>query len=669
MRLPLLLTTALAVPAVLLTAAATLPANPKYGTYGFDTAGMDRSVQPGVDFYTYANGAWVKNNPVPADRSNFGAFHVLGDISQERTKELLEGVKGDPNSKIGITYSTYLDTATIEAKGLAPIKPWLDHIKALGDKAGYAKLAAEADRNGIGSPFGSFVGQDDKNPEVYTLFLFQGGIGMPDRDYYLTEGMAKTKAAYEAHLAKMLTLAGEANGAERAKAIVDFETEIAKVHWTQVDSRDATKSYNARTVAELTAEAPGFDFATYTKAIGAPVDKLVVSQPSALTGTARLLAAAPIEVLKDQLLVRSLDAFADVLPKAFDDENFAFFSTTLSGTPEQQARWKRAVDYTTGTVTDEVSKLYVAKYFPPETKKAADELVKNVIAGMGKRIDGLDWMTPETKKKARAKLAAFKARIGYPEQWKDYSAMKAVAGDAFGNNLRSNQWAHDYNIGKLGKPIRRWEWGLTPMDINAQANFQLVAITFPAAILQAPFFDPAADPAINYGAIGAVIGHEISHHFDDQGAKYNQEGRLADWWTPADVAAFQARTGALAKQYDAYEVLPGVHLNGEFTLGENVGDLGGLAAAYEGYKMSLKGKEAPVIDGTTGDQRFYLGWAQVWRRNYREANLRQRVITDPHSPSTQRTWMVRNLDPWYAAYAVKPGQAMFLTPEQRVRIW
>jgi putative endopeptidase len=378
---------------------------------------------------------------------------------------------------------------------------------------------------------------------------------------------------------------------------------------------------------------------------------------------------APLNVLKDQLLVRTLDSYSAYLPAAFDKENFSFYGTTLSGTPQQEERWKRAVSFTTSALQDDVSKLYVAKYFPPETKAAADALVKNVIAAMDRRIDQLDWMSAGTKVKAHAKLAAFTPKIGYPSQWRDMSGLQIDRNDLIGNAMRSNQFDYAYNIGKLGQPIYKWEWGMTPMTINAYANFGMVEIVFPAAILQPPFFDPNADAAVNYGGIGAVIGHELSHHFDDQGAKYDREGRLSDWWTTQDVAAFNSRLDALGKQYDAYEPLPGLHVNGKLTMGENVADLAGLTVAYDAYKMSLGGQPAPTIDGTTGDQRFYLGWAQVWRRNYREANLRQRLLTDPHSPSEQRVSVVRNLDPWYDAYPVKAGQKLYLAPATRVRIW
>jgi putative endopeptidase len=644
---------------------------PQYGTFGFDVAGMDRSVIPGDNFYNYANGTWAKDTPIPADKSSYGTFNYLDDLSHTRTQQILEQAKSDPNSNIGKAYATYLDTTAIEAKGLAPIQSWLNQIRGLQSKAGYPALLAAAARNGVGSPIAAFVRQDAKDPDTYLMHLSQSGLAMPDRDYYLSKDpkLAETKAAYVKHVANMLTLAGEPNSAVRAQAIVDFETQIAEASWTRVQSRDATKTYNKMTVAELQRAAPGFDFASYFKATGVPVGSVIVSQPSAEAGIARLIATAPLGVLKDQLLVRSLDAYADVLPKAVDDENFAFYGTVLGGTPQQQVRWKRAVDYTVGSLTDDVSRIYVAKYFPPATKAAADAMVHNLIAAMNRRIDALDWMSPATKVKAHQKLANFTPRIGYPDQWHDYSGMRVVAGDAFGNELRSNQWYRADNLSKLGHPVRRWEWGMTPMTINAQANPDLVAITFPAAILQPPFFDPNADAAVNYGGMGAVIGHEMSHHFDDQGAKFDVKGRLSDWWTPQDVAAFNARLDKLDAEYSAYEPLPGMHVNGRLTMGENVADLAGLTTAHDAYIASLNGAAPPVIDGFTADQRFYLGWAQVWRRNYREANLRQRILTDPHSPNEYRANIVRNMDPWYQAFGVQPGQKLYLAPADRVRIW
>ena len=643
---------------------------PQYGTFGFDTAGMDTSVQPGDDFYLYSNGTWARNTQIPSDKSNYGSFSVLADLSQQRVRDILDAQKDDPGSRIGMAYSSFLDEAGVEAKGLAPIQPWLDEVRGLKARSGYAALEAEAARNGITGLFGGFVTQDDRNTDAYITALSQAGLGMPDRDMYLLNEphMVSLKTAYLDHLTKMLTLAGETNAAARARAIVDFETKIAKVSWTREDVGDATKTYNRMSLAQLKKLAPGFDWASYLKARDIAAGDLLVREPSAFKAIAALSATVPLQVLKDQLLVQSLDAYADVLPKAVTDESFAFYGTKLNGTPENQPRWKRAVDFTTNILDDDVSKLYVAKWFPPESKAAMDKLVGNVIAAMGRRIDNLTWMAPETKVKAKAKLAAFTPRIGYPSQWHDYT-FEVRREDLFGNALRANQWAHDWNVHKLGHPIYRWEWGFDPMTVNAQANFKLVAITFPAAILQPPFFDPNADPAVNYGGIGAVIGHEMSHHFDDQGSKYDIKGNLSDWWTPTDVANFKALTDRLVKEYDAYEPLPGAHVKGEFTLGENIGDLAGVTAAYDAYRASLGGQEPPLIDGMTGDERFYLGWAQVWRRNYREANLRSRLLTDPHAPSAQRTWIVRNFDPWYPAFKVQPGQKLYLAPADRVRIW
>lgn len=644
---------------------------PTIGDYGFDTTGMDRAVPPGDNFYDYANGTWAKATPIPADKSNYGMFTLLDDLSKQRTQDILNEAKSDPNSKIGNAYVAYLDAATVEAKGLSPIKPWLDSIKAVKTRADYVALLAQAARNGVSRPFTGFVGQDDKAPDNYIYAIGQGGLGMPDRDYYLltTEKMASTRKAYVAHLAKMFALAGEPDGEKRAAAILAFETEIAKVHWTRIDSRDAEKTYNKMTVAQLAKLARGFDFPSALKALGATGDTVLVAQPTAIKGEAALIARTPLAVLKDQLLVRSLDQFSDYLPDAFANENFAFFGTTLNGTPEREERWKRAVTFVKDSLGEEVGKVYVAKYFPPETKAAADQLVKNVLAAMGRRIDALPWMSDEAKARAHKKLAAFTPKIGYPDKWRDYSGLAIARDDLFGNALRSNQFDYDYQMGKLGKPIYRWEWFMTPMEINAYANFGMTEIVFPAAILQPPFFDPHADPAINYGGIGAVIGHEISHHFDDQGAKYDETGRLSQWWTDQDVKKFTALTDRLVKQYDAYEPLPGEHVKGALTLGENIADLAGLTVAYDAYKAALGGKEAPVIDGTTGDQRFYLGWAQVWRRNYREANLRQRLLTDPHSPSEERVAIVRNLDPWYGAFAIPGTAKLALPPEDRVRIW
>jgi putative endopeptidase len=647
-------------------------AKPTYGDYGFDTAGMDASVRPGDDFYAYANGNWTKTTPIPADRSNFGMFTVLDDLSMARSRAILEKAAQAPGSRIGDFYASFMDEAAVDAAGIAPLKPMLDAVKALGDKPAIAAKMGDYLRQGMRTPFRSFIDQDDKDPESYIAVMRQGGLGMPDRDYYLKSDadMAKTRTAYQAYVAQLLTLAGEPRAEQRAAAILAFETELAKVQWTRVDSRDSTKTYNKWARADFAKSAPGFDWDSFLKAAGLDGQAhFLVGQPSAFAGMAKAIDATPIEVLRDYLLLSAINAEAPYLSKPFVDAEFAFNQTVLSGTPQNSERWKRGVTLIKEEVGEDLGQEYVKLHFTPETKAAADELVRNVIAAMGRRIDGLSWMSAETKVKARAKLAAFTPKIGYPSKWRDYSALEVRRGDLLGNVLRANAFEWQRNLNKLGKPIDRTEWGMTPMEINAYANFSMNEIVFPAAILQPPFFDPQADPAVNYGGIGAVIGHEISHHFDDQGAKYDMHGRLADWWTADDVKRFGVLTDGIVKQYDAYEPLPGLHVQGALTQGENIADLAGLTVAHEAYLMALKGKKAPVIDGTTGDQRFYLGWAQVWRRSYREANLRQRLLTDPHSPSIQRTWVVRNLDPFYKAYDVKAGEKMYLEPADRLHIW
>lgn len=642
------------------------------GTFGFDSQGMDRSVAPGDDFYDYANGTWAKTTPIPDDKSNYGMFTALDDLSKERVRKIIEEVQADPASKPGRAYRSFMDTAAIEARGLTPIQPWLGEIRAAATKADYQALLVKAADMGVSGPVASYVGQDDAHPDAYVFGIFQGGTGLPDRDMYLVdnEKMTALRKAYVAYLVQMLTLAGESDAQRRAEAVMALETDIARVQWTREDSSDARKTYNKFSLADTAQlSSAAFDLPALLRATSPRITEVIVAQPSAIKGAADLLAAAPMAVLKDQLIIASLRSFSDYLPKAIDKANFAFYGTTLQGTPQQEERWKRGVGFVEGVLGEEVGRIYAERYFPADYKAAMNVLVKNVLDAMGRRIDQLAWMQPQTKARAKAKLANFTVKVGYPDQWRDYSGLEVQADDLFGNAVRSRQFERAYELGKLGTPIRRWEWGMLPQTVNAYANFSMMEVVFPAAILQPPFFDPHADPAINYGGIGAVIGHEISHHFDDQGSKYNEQGALSDWWTPADEAAFDAASKALIVQYDAYEPLPGEHVKGEFTLGENIGDLAGLTIAYDAYKASLGGKAAPVIDGMTGDQRFFLGWAQVWRRNYREANLRQRLLTDPHSPSRERAAVVRNLDAWYDAFKVQPDQTLYLAPQQRVRIW
>ncbi|SMF78834.1 M13 family metallopeptidase [Allosphingosinicella indica] len=653
-------------------AAPAAAAKPTIGDFGFDAAGMDRSVNAGDDFYAYANGTWAKDTAIPADRSNYGMFTMLEELSNERTHKILEEQQKAAGSKSGDFYASFMDRAAVNKAGIAPLQPTLKEIDGADTPAALTAVMGKLSRKGINLPFGTYVDSDDKSPDSPIFQILQGGLGLPDRDYYLSEdpGLVSKREAYRGYMVKLMALAGEKNAEARAKAVLDLETEIARLHWTQVDSRDADKTYNKMTAAELKKAAPAFNWDGYLKEIGvAQQPAFLVRQPTAVTGMAALIAKTPAAVLKDYTKVHTIDEMAPYLSQPFVDANFAFHGTSLNGTPENQADWKRGVTLVTGAMGEEVGKIYVERYFPPESKAAADTLVKNVIAAMDRRIQGLAWMAPETKARARAKLAAFTPKIGYPETWRDYSALTVKRDDLLGNVMRANEFEHARGIGKLGKPIDRTEWFMTPMTINAYANFAWNEIVFPAAILQPPFFDPYADAAINYGGIGAVIGHEISHHFDDQGSKYDETGSLKEWWTPGDVQRFNALTDKLGAQYDGYEVFPGKSVNGKLTMGENIGDLAGVTIAYDAYQATLGGKPAPAIDGFSGDQRFYLGWAQVWRRNYRDDNLLQRLITDPHSPSKQRTYVVRNFDQWYKAYGVQPGQKLYLAPDQRVHIW
>lgn len=645
---------------------------PRLGTYGFDTKGMDTSVKPGDDFDRYASGTWEKTTEIPADRASWGMFHVLQDQSLAQTRAILEESAQRPGTKIGDFYASYMDEATIAKKGIAPVKPWLTAIASAKDKTALAVEAGKLQVKGVGGLFGMGVTQDSKAPDTYVVTAGQAGISLPDRDFYLKDDakLAAIRTAYQAYLTQLLTLAGEPNAQARAAAVFEFEKALATAHWTRVESRDADKTYNKWTFADFEAKAPGYPWAQWQAAMGVPKQAAyIIRQPSALTGEAKAYSETPLSVLKDYYMLRVLKSYASILPKPFEQADFAFTGTVLSGVPQQQPRWKRAVSMTSASLGEEVGKIYVARYFPPASKAEMDKLVVNVRAAMHDRLAGLTWMAPETKQKALAKLAAFTPKIGYPTQWRDYSALAVSRDDLVGNVARSSEFEFRRGLNKLGRPIDRTEWFMTPMTINAYANPPMNEIVFPAAILQAPFFDAKADPAINYGGIGAVIGHELSHHFDDQGRKYDPTGKLAEWWTAEDVARFKTFTDKLVAQYNLYEPLPGQKVNGSLTLGENIADLAGLTVAYEAYKKSLNGKPAPVIDGMTGDQRFYLGWAQVWRSKEREQALRQALLTDPHSPGAQRVAMVRNLDPWYAAYGVKEGDALFLAPADRVRIW
>ena len=653
---------------------------PQIGTFGFDVAGMDRSIAPGHDWVQFANGNYFRTLEIPADRASYGMFTRLDDLSRERTREIIEQAAkssapaGTNAQKVGDYYNAYMDEAAIETRGTAPLVEDLQPFVTARSKSEFAR-ALGASLDGFGpSLFPYFVNQDAKSPEEYIPIFNQSGLGMPDRDYYLSNDpkMVDIRAKYLAHIANVLQLTGvpAAQAAAKARNIMAMERKFAQVHWTRVENRDDDKTYNKWTRADLARRAPGFDWTSYLTAAGLDKQRsLIVSQPSAFTGMAKVVAATPLQTLKDWAVFHTARDASGVLPKAFTDEVFNFNGRVLSGTQEIQPRWKRAVNSVNGSMGEAIGELYVSKYFPPETKAKADQLVRNLTAAMDTRLANLSWMTPETKTKARAKLASFRPKIGYPDKWIDYSSLTVQPGDAYGNVARATAFEYQRNLNKLGGPVDRDEWFMTPMTVNAYANPPMNEIVFPAAILQPPFFDPEADDAINYGGIGAVIGHEISHHFDDQGRKYDPEGRLTDWWTPADVKAFEAYATQLADQYDKLEPLPGSFINGRLALGENIADLAGLLVAHDAYRLSLQGRPAPVLDGFTGDQRFFLSHAQIWRNKYREAAMRQQLVTGPHSPGNFRPYVVRNLDAWYPAFNVQPGQKMYLPPAERVRIW
>jgi putative endopeptidase len=652
----------------------------KIGTWGFDLAGMNTKVAPGDNFYDYANGTWAATTKIPEDKSNYGMFTVLGDESDERTKGIIMNAKSVPGpeaKQVADYFGAFMDEAGIEAKGLGPIEEQLAKFAAIKDVNGLLLAFADNARHLRKSPFFAIVGQDDKEPEKHIANIGQSGLGLPDRDMYEAKNkqFAPVREGYKKYIATMLGFAG-IKDAKRAAAVYALEEKIAKVSWTKVQNRDPVKTYNKLTPAALAKLAPSIDWKVWLEATGLGKEAAVnVNQPTAIKGIAALIKSQPVAVWRDYLTLHLMTSSAPYLSKQYVDAHFEMYGKTLSGTPVNKERWKRGVDEVKAALGESVGKLYVAKYFTPATKAQADALVKNLIVAMGQRLDTLPWMSPETKAKAKEKLSTYNPKIGYPVKWRDYSKMVVKADDAVGNDYRAGGFEYDRRLAKLGAPLDRDEWIMTPMEVNAYYNPGLNEIVFPAAILQPPFFDPNADAAINYGGIGAVIGHEISHGFDDQGAKYDAKGALKDWWTKEDADKFKAATKRLVAQYDAYCPFPAANgkpaqcVKGELTLGENIADLAGLTIAYQAYKLSLNGKEAPVIDGMTGDQRFFLGWAQVWRRNFRDQELANRLVTDPHSPSEQRVAVVRNLDTWYEAFKPAEGNKLFLAPDARVKIW
>jgi predicted metalloendopeptidase len=642
---------------------------------------IESSVRPQDDFFEYLNGKWLKTVEIPSDKSSWGSFMELRENTLPQLRGIIEnvaaksGAKGTDEQRIGDFYASFMDEARLEQLGVTPLKGELDKIAALKDKSELPALLARLGKIGVGVPFDFGIHQDNKDSTKYVADIGQGGLGMPDRDYYLKaddKKLADTKAKYQQHVEKMLSMAGDKNAAANAKAIVDFETEIAKVQWTKVELRDPIKAYNKVNLADLNTMAPGFDWKTWldTTGLSGKASYVIVGQPTYLKAFMEVANRTPIDTWKAYLSLHLIESYGSFLSKNFVDERFDFYGRTLSGVKEQEPRWKRGVGAVERSQGESLGKLYVAQYFSPEKKARMEALVKNLLAAYKDSIDKLDWMSPVTKKEAQAKLAKFTPKIGYPNKWKDYSRLVVSRDDLVGNVMRSRVVEADREINKLGKPIDREEWGMTPQTINAYYNPEMNEIVFPAAILQPPFFDANADDAVNYGGIGAVIGHEISHGFDDQGAQYDGNGNLRDWWTAADHKNFKAKTTALVNQYNAFEPLPGYHVNGELTLGENIADNSGLAIAAKAYKISLKGKKAPVIDGMTGEQRLYAGWAQVWRSKMREQQQIVQVKTDPHSPGQYRAnGTLRNQPGFYEAFGVKQGDKMYLAPQERVIIW
>ena len=657
-------------------AAQDLTKAPRMGPWGFDLAGRNTALTPGQSLFGYANGVYMDKLVIPADRSTYGAFNVLDELSRARMRAVIDKASANKaatgaEAQVGTLYRSFMDEQTVEALGAKPLAGDLAKIRAAKSRDDIARLMG-ATSKGFGQSFFTVQVYDDaKDPLKYAVYLGQGGITLPDRDYYLEEKFAPQRAAYEAYIAQMLKEAGWAAPEASAKAILALETEVAKVSWTRVERRDDDKTYNPYSVADLAKLAPGFDFnALLAGADLSAAKRVIVAENTAFPKIAAIYAKADPETLKAWLAFTTIDQASPYLSKAFDQPHFDFRSKTLSGTPQQQPRWKRGVSLIDGNLGEAAGKVYVAAYFPAQQKAAMEALVGDLKTAMAARIQKVEWMSPETKQKALEKLAKFNVKIGYPDKWRDYSALVVKDGDLYGNVTRSAAFDWGFRAARLNKPVDRAEWEMTPATINAYYSSTKNEIVFPAAILQPPFFDPEGDPAVNYGGIGAVIGHEITHGFDDQGRKSDGDGRLSEWWTKTDEAKFNVQAEKLGKQYSATEILPGAKINGELTMGENIADLGGLQLALEAYHLSLKGKPAPVVEGLTGDQRIFLGWAQVWRGKYRDDFMKQILVSDPHSPPLARVDVpVRNIDAFYDAFGVKPGDPMYLAPADRVRIW
>lgn len=657
------------------------PAKPALGTWGVDMTAQKASIKPGDDFFSYTNGTWLDTFELPADRDNYGSFSILSDRSRDQIQNIIDDLKkgsfeeGSVEQKISDYYNSYMDTEAIDALGIDPIRPLLSEIAAATTLADITILFGRAPKENLSSPITLNVGINRQNPDLYQASMGVGGMGLPDRDYYLTddEHFKGIRDAYIAHIAEMLSFAGIPEADEKAKTVLAVETRIAEKQWPRSERRNRDKTLNPMDYVDFKAAYKGLDWDAFLKArdMGSLRD-LNVSYPDAVAAVVTIINEVPVEDWRAYLSYKAITNNASLLSQEIDNANFNFFGKTLQGTPEQEERWKRAIDRVGALngLGEAIGQVYVERYFPESSKKQMVELVQNLHKAFDERIGELEWMSDATKAEARKKLSTFNPKIGYPNKWKDLSGITIRKGDLFGNAKSLDLYNHADRVDRLTRKTDKDEWFMPPQQVNAYYNSQFNEIVFPAAILQPPFFDPNADLAVNYGGIGAVIGHEMGHGFDDQGSKSDDKGVQRNWWSDADREAFEKRTDVLVAQYNTYEALPGNFVDGKFTLGENIGDVGGLAIAYHAYKLALAGKEAPVIDGLSGDQRFFLAWAQVWQRKYRDDALISRLKSDPHSPSKYRVnGVVRNMDQWYEAFHITEGDALYLPPEQRVSIW
>ena len=647
---------------------------------GLDSTTFDKSVRPQDDLFRHVNGGWLTKTEIPSDRPVYGTFIQLDEKAEANLYALIEELAGNKDKKPGSTaqqvgdfYAGFMDEATLGKLGADPLKPRLAEVDAIADTRALAEVLGRLSVIGLPGPIGGYIEADAGDPTQMALYLFQGGTALPDRDYYLKDDakFAGIRAKYVEYLTTVFTLAGRPNAGEDAKTVLALETELAGIQWTQVESRDAVKTYNKYPVQKVIAEMPGFDWAAWAKPQG--IDKVtewVISQPSFFKSFAAMVPKTPLAIWKAWMAAQVITMNASYLSKPFDQARFEFFGKALSGQQQQRQRWKRGVQLVNSSMGEALGQLYVQKFFPAASKARMEKMIANLLEAYRQSITDLDWMTPDTRKEALAKLAKFSPKIAYPNKWRDYSTLQVNAGDVVGTVERANRLETEYQIGKLGKPVDRDEWLMTPQTVNAYYNPVKNEIVFPAAVLQPPFFDLTADDAVNYGAIGAVIGHEIGHGFDDQGRRFDGDGKLRDWWKPEDEAEFQKRAKLLIEQFNGFSPAPGLKINGELTLGENIGDLGGLSIAYQAYKLSLAGKPAPVIDGFTGDQRFFMGWAQAWRMKARDEYLQRQVLADPHAWAEFRAnGPLSNIQAFYDAFGLKPDDKLFIAPEKRVKIW